>query len=49
MKALVQMHNARGVVARWWLAFIHHHQLHAPEHVGPFAGSLLERKDWDHS
>lgn len=25
-----------------------HHSLHQPEHVGMFAGSLLQRGDWDH-
>lgn len=25
-----------------------HYALHAPEHVGMFAGSLLQRGDWDH-
>lgn len=25
-----------------------HHSLHEPEHVGMFAGSLLQRGDWDH-
>jgi hypothetical protein len=23
--------------------------LHAPAHVGAFAGSYLERRDWDHA
>lgn len=25
-----------------------HHQLHMPEPIGMFAGSLLERTYWDH-
>ncbi len=25
-----------------------HYSLHEPEHVGMFAGSLLQRGDWDH-
>ena len=25
-----------------------HYPLHKPEHVGMFAGSLLQRGDWDH-
>lgn len=25
-----------------------HHQLHAPEPIGMFAGSLLDRTYWDH-
>jgi hypothetical protein len=29
-------------------ALTFHPHLHAPEHVGPFAGSLLKRSDWDH-
>ena len=32
-----------------WIAILtEHHHLHAPEHVGMFAGSLLPRSDWDH-
>jgi hypothetical protein len=27
---------------------IKHYPLHKPEHVGMFAGSLLQRGDWDH-
>jgi hypothetical protein len=39
-----------GLLARRWiLALVHHHQLHQPEHVGMFAGSLLSRSDWDHN
>jgi hypothetical protein len=30
-------------------ALTHHHSLHAPEHIGSYAGSLLEKRDWDHS
>lgn len=26
----------------------HHYSLHAPEHVGQFAGSLLPLEDWQH-
>jgi len=26
-----------------------HHSLQKPVHVGMFAGSLLQRGDWDHS
>jgi hypothetical protein len=25
-----------------------HYPLHKPEHIGMFAGSLLQRGDWDH-
>lgn len=39
-----------GLLARrWFLALMDHHQLHQPEHVGMFAGSLLARSDWDHN
>jgi len=31
-----------------WHSVTSHHQLHALEHVGPFAGSLLHTADWDH-
>ena len=27
---------------------VRHHQLHQPEHVGMFAGSLLPVRDWEH-
>ena len=29
-------------------ALTRHYSLHSPEHVGMFAGSLLQRGDWDH-
>ena len=29
-------------------AVFHHYSLHAPEHVGQFAGSLLRMEDWQH-
>jgi hypothetical protein len=31
-----------------WGTLTSHHQLHALEHVGQFAGSLLRKEDWDH-
>jgi len=34
---------------KWVAILTEHHHLHAPEHVGMFAGSLLARSDWDHS
>jgi hypothetical protein len=37
-----------SLLIRWYAALTQHHALHAPEHVGPYAGSLLERRDWDH-
>jgi hypothetical protein len=48
MQTVVHMQTVRGAVVRWLLAVTHHYQLHQPEHVGAFAGSLLQRKDWDH-
>ena len=30
-------------------ALLRRYKLHAPEHVGMFAGSLLPRSSWDHS
>lgn len=33
---------------RWFQAVTHHHAIQPPTHVGAFAGSLLERRDWDH-
>lgn len=32
-----------------WDTLTSHHHLHALEHIGPFAGSLLHKGDWDHS
>ncbi len=37
-----------GLAMRWFSAMVRHYKLHAPEHVGMFAGSLLQREDWDH-
>ncbi len=31
-----------------WGRFTAHHQMHASEHVGVFAGSLLPIGDWRH-
>jgi hypothetical protein len=37
------------VWAKWLFKVVtEHHQLHSPEPVGMFAGSLLARSDWDH-
>ena len=52
--AMQSSHDARhwpitNLLIRWYAALTQHHALHAPEHVGPYAGSLLERRDWDHS
>jgi hypothetical protein len=49
MQTLEHLHTARAVLVRWFLRLTHHHQLHQPEHVGAFAGSLLPREDWDHT
>jgi hypothetical protein len=39
-----------GDLARkWFFVMTGHYQLHQPEHVGMFAGSLLSRSDWDHN
>lgn len=32
----------------WFTLLTRHYSLHSPEHVGMFAGSLLQRGDWDH-
>jgi|APGre2960657404_1045060.scaffolds.fasta_scaffold16899_4 hypothetical protein len=37
-----------SLLSKFYRVFFHHYSLHAPEHVGPFAGSLLPRNDWDH-
>jgi len=47
MQTLDYMEAARGVFSRWFLRLTHHYQLHQPEHVGAYAGSLLRREDWD--
>lgn len=36
-------------VLRLFARLTKHHALHKPEHVGMFAGSLLQHADWDHS
>jgi hypothetical protein len=50
--------NTVAVVARRWritavilgllVLLTRHHSLQQPVHVGMFAGSLLQRGDWDH-
>ena len=49
MQSLEHLRAAFVALARWFLRLTHHHQLHQPEHVGPYAGSLLRREDWDHA
>lgn len=36
------------VAIHWFEVLTRHYQLHEAEHVGMFAGSLLQREDWDH-
>ena len=36
------------MLSKWYAAATRHHSLHAQEHVGAFAASYLERRDWDH-
>jgi hypothetical protein len=49
MKSFEQLHAARGFLVLWFQRLTQHYQLHQPEHVGPYAGSLLRREDWDHA
>jgi hypothetical protein len=37
-----------AAVLGWFALLTRHYSLHRPEHVGMFAGSLLQRGDWDH-
>jgi hypothetical protein len=37
-----------SALARCFKALTHHHSLHAPEHVGAFAGALVTLSDWPH-
>jgi len=37
-----------SMLAHCFKAITHHYVLHTPEHVGPFAGSLLPLIDWQH-
>ena len=50
-------HSTPDITRRWRITvavlslftlLTKHHSLHQPEHVGMFAGSLLQRGDWDH-
>jgi hypothetical protein len=38
-----------SMFAKGYRALTRRHSLHASEHVGPFAGSLLHLEDWQHS
>ncbi len=38
-----------AALVRWYQALTHHYAIQTPTHVGAFAGSLLERRDWDHN
>ena len=37
-----------GTLSRWYQTLTKHYAIQPVSHVGPFAGSLLERRDWDH-
>lgn len=37
-----------NVVSYWYTALTKHYAIQPVEHVGSFAGSLLERSSWDH-
>ena len=37
-----------NVIARWIVVLTRRASLHQTLHVGAFAGSYLERRDWDH-
>jgi hypothetical protein len=36
-------------IMRLYHVLVDHHAIEVPGHVGAFAGSLLERRDWDHN
>ena len=38
-----------ATLSKCFHALVHRHALHAPEHVGQFAGSLLPLEDWQHN
>lgn len=40
--------RAMDALSRWFLLLTGHYAITVVDHVGPFAGSLLERQDWDH-
>ena len=37
-----------ATISKCFRAVFHHYSLHAPEHVGQYAGSLLRFDEWDH-
>ena len=37
------------MLVKWYHSLTHHYAIQVPDHVGAFAGSLLERRDWDHN
>jgi hypothetical protein len=45
----VEYGRAMEALSRWFLLLTGHYAIQVVDHVGPFAGSLLERKDWDHN
>lgn len=44
----IQLGSVSGLVAWIFNLLTFKARLHKPVHVGPFAGSLLKRSDWDH-
>jgi hypothetical protein len=49
VNAPVRRWRILSFVIRFFNALAQHHQLHAQQPIGMFAGSLLPRCDWDHS
>ena len=44
----VQHWRVMAMVMKLFMTLTKHHELHAPEKIGMFAGSLLARSAWDH-
>jgi hypothetical protein len=49
MFKLMRLQHFTGTIDRWFYLATHRAALQAPAHVGAFAGSYLERRDWDHT
>lgn len=48
MSSITHSH-AFETLARWFTLLTRHYAITPVHHVGPMAGSLLERSSWDHN
>jgi hypothetical protein len=41
--------HAYETLSRWFTLLTRHYAINPVDHIGPMAGSLLERRSWEHN